>query len=508
MKYIDSFLNKVTMYRFVLYYTTALFFVALVLSLFGLLPFGPLALIFSTLLILNVCLLTNWIFAKVYHVHVNLESVYITAFILALIISPIQALDDRAFYEIALWGSVIAIASKYIFAIHKKHVFNPAAIGVVIPALALGVSASWWVGTVYMAPAVLIGGLLMVRKLRRADLVWAFFAGALVTILGAHMLQGQNPLAVLSKVLFEAPIFFFAFVMLTEPLTTPPTKWLRMGYGALAGVLFAPFIHIGSVYSTPELALVAANVFSYIVSPKGKYILVLREKIKVANDTYNFWFDRTGAKASYQPYFAPGQYMEWTLAHTGAHSVETDNRGNRRYFTLASAPTERGLAIGVKFYEPASSFKKALMSLVPGDTIVAGQLAGDFRLPKDTSKKIAFIAGGIGVTPFRSMVKHMIDAKEKRDVVLFYSNRTAADIAYKDVFDVAGIQCGMKTVYVNANENGMLTAEVIRTQAPDFADRIFYISGPHGMVTVFQKTLSDMGVPSSAIHTDFFPGFA
>jgi ferredoxin-NADP reductase len=495
------------MYRLVLYYVTVLFFVALVLTLFGTLPFGPLALIFSALIIFTVCVLLNSLFAKIYKVHVNLESVYITAFILVLIISPLQSLGDRAFYELAIWASIIAIASKYIFAINKKHIFNPAAIGVAIPMLTLGVSASWWVGTMYMMPFVLAGGLLMVRKLRRADLVVAFFAAAFITIIGFHLIQGHSVWTTLSKMLFESPILYFAFVMLTEPLTTPPTKWLRVGYGALAGVLFGPFIHIGSLYFTPELTLIAANIFSYIVSPKGKYILALRQKMKVANDTYDFWFDVVDAKVK-QPTFAPGQYMEWTLAHAGAKAMQPDSRGNRRYFTLASSPSEKGLAIGVKFYEPSSSFKKALMSLEPGDTIVAGQLAGDFRLPKDPAKKMAFIAGGIGVTPFRSMVKHMVDAQEKRDAILFYSNRTAADIAYKDVFDAALAQCGMKTVYVNADKDGMLTGDIIRTQAPDFAERVFYISGPHGMVTAFQKTLSDMGVPRRAIHTDFFPGFA
>jgi ferredoxin-NADP reductase len=508
MKYIDSFLNKITMYRFVLYYTLFLFIVAVVFGAFHILPYSPLALIFSALLIACVCVNANWIFAKVFEVHVNVESVYITALILTLIITPIKSLTDVSFYELAVWASIWAIASKYMFAIGKKHIFNSAAIGVAIPAIFLGVSASWWIGTAVMAPFVLVGGLLMVRKIRRSDLVWAFFAAALVVIIGVHVLGGQNPFVTLNKVLLEAPILFFAFVMLTEPLTTPPTKRLRVSYGIIAGILFAPFIHIGSVYSTPELALLAANVFSYIVSPKGKYMLALREKVKVANDTYDFWFERIGGASKYQPYFKAGQYMEWTLAHTGAEAVKTDMRGNRRYFTLASSPTEKGLAMGVKMYEPSSSFKKALMSLNPGDTIVAGQLAGDFTLPHDVSKKVAFIAGGIGVTPFRSMVKYMIDAGEKRNAILFYSNRTPADIAYKNLFDVAANQIGMKTVYVNASENKMLTAEMIRANAPDFAERMFYISGPHGMVTAFQKILSDMGVPASSIRTDFFPGFA
>jgi len=80
-----------------------------------------------------------------------------------------------------------------------------------------------------------------------------------------------------------------------------------------------------------------------------------------------------------------------------------------------------------------------------GDTIVASQLSGEFILPADESKKLVFLAGGIGITPFRSQIKYLIDTKQKRDIILFYSNRTPADIAYKEIFDQAQINFGLKT---------------------------------------------------------------
>ena len=88
-----------------------------------------------------------------------------------------------------------------------------------------------------------------------------------------------------------------------------------------------------------------------------------------------------------------------------------------------------------------------MLEMTPGEEIMAGQLAGDFTLPRDKKKKLVFIAGGIGVTPFRSMVKYLSDRGEKRSVVLLYSNRTTAEIAYRDIFDEAARTIGLKTIY-------------------------------------------------------------
>ena len=174
------------------------------------------------------------------------------------------------------------------------------------------------------------------------------------------------------------------------------------------------------------------------------------------------------------------------------------------------------MRLGVKFYKPASSFKRALWAMKEQDQISASHVAGDFTLPKDAKKKLAFIAGGIGVTPFRSMVQHLVDTKDPRSVVLLYSNKLASEIAYKDVFDKAAQAIGMKTVYTLTNEptpvpgtvSGMINAELIAKEIPDYKDRIFYISGPHGMVEAFTTALRDMGVSRLHIKTDYFPGFA
>ena len=307
LKPIDNFLNVITMYRLVLYCLIFLLLVAFYLSVFSILPVKPFDLLFSVAFLLLVCLLVNDVFSKIFGAPSNIESVYITALILALIISPIQSFSGLLFL---MWAGVLAMASKYILAIFKKHIFNPVAISVAITAFAIGQSATWWIGNIYMAPFVLIVGILVTRKIKRTDLVLSFFIAYAVVIFGYSFLHGTNLLKTAQTVVFYAPTLFFAFIMLTEPMTTPPTRALRIAYGVIVGALFGPFIHLGAIYSTPELSLVASNIFSYAVSPKDKLMLKLKEKVKTANDTYDFVFtpDR-------KINFRPGQYLEWTLAH-------------------------------------------------------------------------------------------------------------------------------------------------------------------------------------------------
>jgi len=494
MKTIDNILNKITMYRTVLYELIGLLAIAGILGFFGVMPYSPISIFLSTIFILAICLVSNEIFAWAYNAPSNSESTYITALILALIITPAASLFDANFFILAFWASALAMASKYILAIGKKHIFNPAAIAVVITALILNQSASWWVGTVYMLPFTLIGGFLVARKIQRLDLVWSAVGTSLLVILGLSLFKGGNVFALGWTVLVSTPLIFFATIMLTEPLTTPGTKLTRIFYGMFAGVLFVPNIHIGSIYSTPELALAVSNIFSYLVSPKQKLILALKKTQKISADSYDFIFS-----ANQRMPYRPGQYMEWTLAHQGV-----DSRGIRRYFTLASSPTERELRLGVKFYENGSSFKKKLLDMREGERIVATGLAGDFVLPKDKNKKLVFMAGGIGITPFRSQIQYLMDKKEARPIILLYSNKAADGIAYKETFDQAEKMLGIKTFYASAR----MDYKTIMEQVPDYKQRMFYLSGPRGMVESFERTLQLMGVKKSSIKIDFFPGFA
>ena len=506
---LETFLNNIAMYRLVLYVLMSFVAVAFVFSFFGsfgLAPFTPITMLISLSVILGVSWITNTVFAFICKAPTNVESVYITALILFCIITPPQTGDLMAYLSLAVWASVWAMASKYIVAVGRKHIFNPAAFALVLTALTIHQSASWWIGRGDMLAFVLVGGLLIVMKIRRFHMVISFGISALITIGAIALLNGSDVVFALSTTFTDTAFLFFACIMLTEPLTAPPTKRLRILYGILVGFLFAPNLHFGSTYSTPELALVLGNIFSYAVSPKRKYILKFKERIEVAKNTFDYLFTSHG-KIS----FRPGQYMEWTLPH-----LHPDTRGNRRYFTLASSPTESTVRVGMRHYPQSSSFKKQLQEMLAGDEIIAAQRAGDFVLPTNTGEKLVFIAGGIGITPFRSMIQHMLDTKEKRDVILLYTNRTAEDIAYKDIFDKAQEELAIKTRYFVTDPEedvsdrffqiGRITAEQIKKEVPDYMERKFYISGRNAMVSSFKSMLKSIGVRSRNIKTDYFSG--
>src|SRR5947209_11655650 len=232
---IDYLLDRVTMYRLVLYVLIGFIALAIILSYVQLLPFSPLSLLHSTVFLVIICWAANSLLGSIFEVPTNVESVYITALILALIIDPAQSLDNFLFLG---WAAVLAISSKYILAFNNKHLFNPAAIAVVITSFALGESASWWVGTASMLPAALLGGVLLVRKLRQGEMVVLFVMVSLVTVCLVSLLQGLSLTRELQQLLVVSPLFFFATIMLTEPLTLPPTQKLKSIYAVIVGVLF------------------------------------------------------------------------------------------------------------------------------------------------------------------------------------------------------------------------------------------------------------------------------
>lgn len=502
-QYIDAILNKITMYRVVLYGLSFLVVYAFILSFFGILSYTPLELLISLGILVTTCYLSNWFFGKAFQAAVNIESQYISAFILFFVLMPPASIEG---YVITAAAGAVAMASKYIIAIRHKHLLNPVAVALLILGLFGRGEGVWWVGGMYFFPLVLVFAFLVLRKLRRFSLGLVCVCAAVLTSLSFGFAGGFSFDEILTTLFISGPLLFFVGIMLTEPLTAPPTRKLQMLYGGIAGVLYGSSFVIGPVYSSPELALVSANVFSFFVSPMYRLILPLREKRQAAMNLYEFIFKIPQALT-----FKPGQYFEWTVPHAKA-----DARGMRRYFTIASSPTEEELHLAVRIEsQNSSTFKKALMNMGEGNTLMVSSLAGDFTLPSDSRTKLVFIAGGIGVTPFRSMVKYLIDTKQKRDIIFFYANRTEDEIAFKDLFDEAR-EFGIKMVYlVNETKTpqwsgyvGFLTKDIIAKEVEDFKERTFYISGSHGMVTAFKKILAESGVPSSRIHTDYFPGFA
>jgi ferredoxin-NADP reductase/Na+-translocating ferredoxin:NAD+ oxidoreductase RnfD subunit len=501
---IDYMLNRTTMYRLMLYYVAGLLTIAFGLGFFKLSPHDPTALAFSGVLIIAVCWATNRLFAMLFRVPANAESVYITALILALILPPVTATNHLGVTGLIL-ASVVAIASKFLLAISRKHIFNPVAIGVAASALLLDQPATWWVsGNPILLPFVLAGGLLVVRKVQRFDMIGVYILANLAVTLAtaSPSMFGET----LKQSVLYSPLLFAGFAMLTEPMTAAHAKWSRIAYGAIVGTLSSPNIHVAGFYLTPEIAFLVGNAYAYAIGPKGRFKFTLMRIEKMASGCYDFVF-----KSDRKLGFQSGQYLDWTLDVRNA-----DDRGNRRPFTIASAPTDNDVRIGVKFYPTSSAFKRALFAMRPGDVIHGSQLAGAFVLPKNPAEKLVFLAGGIGVTPFRSMVRDLISRRDKRSIVLLYGNNKIDEIAYGSLFERAERELGLRTVYVVAEDEvhgsnfyqGLIDEALIQREIPDFRDRTFYISGPQAMVTRFQGVLKKLGVAPSRIKVDFFPGFA
>jgi len=222
----------------------------------------------------------------------------------------------------------------------------------------------------------------------------------------------------------------------------------------------------------------------------------------IAHNIRTFWF-----RPDKPMYYLAGQYTELTLPHDNP-----DNRGIKRWFTLSSSPTDEMLSITTKFAgEQSSSFKKHLFEqLKPGTQLHMADPMGDFVLPKDTTLPLVFVAGGIGLTPFHSMIKWLQDTDEHRDIQFLYGVRHEDEQAFHDLFASYGVQ---PITFVSEptpewqGETGKLDAERILRHITPIGNKRIYVSGPEQMVQALTKDLEKHGVPKDQLINDEFPGY-
>lgn len=502
LRRLDTYLNSITMYKLLLYGLRVLAAISLTFSLVGITSLSFPGLVLSLLLLVTATYSTNKFFSYFWQVQTNTESYILTAMILFFVLPPATTLERGVFIFLA---GAIAMTSKFIIAYHGKHIFNPAAYTVALLGLFGLLHSAWWIGSGVLWPFTLMLGLLMVRKLRR-EYLFAVFAGvSLVFTVLMAIIQHNSVVEALNLLLTGSPLIFLGTIMVTEPSTMPSRKRDQIIFAAFVAVLYAGHWKVGGIFINPELALCLGNIYAFAVSPQYRMRLQLKEVHQISEHVYDFAFtpDR-------KPVFTPGQYMEWTLPH-----YKHDSRGNRRTFTIASSPTEDTVHLGVKFYEPSSSYKKALLAMKPGQILFAGQIAGNFILPVDPSEKLVCIAGGIGITPFRSMLKYLVDTGQTRDIVLFYAVSNAAELAYQDVLDKA-ITHGVQVFPVLGSKEipdtwdgltGFIDGTMITQHVPDYKERTFYISGPQIMVEAAKHNLSAIGIRRSRFVTDYFSGY-
>lgn len=498
---IQSKLDQIAMYRTVTIGLFILTGISLGFGAFGIVPYTFSEQIISLAVALVVALVLNIILAKLWRVTANHESAIITGLILFFLVVPGFGLADQ--WVIAAITAV-AIASKFLLTYKRQHIFNAAAFGAMVFSLTGVAASSWWIGSPEMFIPLVVIGSLVVMKIRRWTPVLWFLAVAFIVYLIEAWRLGFGVVDSIPVFFLSWPALFLAFFMLTEPFTMPPTKKLQAMYGALVGGLSSAAFFAPYIVMSPELALVIGNMVFWPSTLRQKLYLTLLKTNEIAKDTWEFVFKKPTSMT-----YLSGQYLEWMLPHS-----PSDTRGLRRYFTIASAPEETDLRLAVRFVgEKGSTYKKALSEITPGQIVIASQCSGDFLLPKDTTAKLGFIAGGIGITPFRSHLEHMRLSDRTHDTILFYCNNTASEIAYQEYFDQYPKE-SFEVVHAlgkeekEGYEHGYLNQEIIERRAPDYLEREWYLSGPPGMVNAYAKLLVDIGVERNQITKDFFPGLA
>lgn len=197
----------------------------------------------------------------------------------------------------------------------------------------------------------------------------------------------------------------------------------------------------------------------------------------------------------------PGQFLQYDLPDSKA-----DDRGEKRFFTIASAPFEKYIQITTRFVPgDGSSFKQDLKKLEVGAEIeaVSGP-AGGFTVD-DPNKNYVFLAGGIGITPFRSILVQLDYEQKPLNVVLLYANRDN-DIVFKSEFDqLAQKHSEFKVDYIIDPQR--IDTEKIKSSVLNLESSVFYLSGPKPFVDGMKANLEQLQVSADQIKTDYFPGY-
>lgn len=186
----------------------------------------------------------------------------------------------------------------------------------------------------------------------------------------------------------------------------------------------------------------------------------------------------------------------------------------KRYLSISSSPTEKGyIEFTKKITE--SDFSKILSTLKPGDTLKIQYPMGKFTID-DPKAKIAFLSGGIGITPIRSICKYVVDMSLGTDIILVYANRSIEDIVFKDDFDqMQKLYPKLKVTHVLCEPApgfkcrvGLINAQVIKNEVTDYSERKFYICGPPAMVAAMERILSEeLHILKENIITEGFQGY-
>lgn len=186
----------------------------------------------------------------------------------------------------------------------------------------------------------------------------------------------------------------------------------------------------------------------------------------------------------------------------------------KRFLSISNSPTEQGYLEFTKKITD-SDFSGVLKGLKVSDRIIVQYPLGKFILDEQ-SRKVAFISGGIGITPIRSMCKYVVDKNLGTDIILLYANRTPNDISFRVDFEQMQKQYPkLQVIHVLCEHSagieckiGSIDKNIIKESILDYPERKFYICGPPVMVSDIKKILTDgLAVPVDNIITESFQGY-
>jgi ferredoxin-NADP reductase len=242
-------------------------------------------------------------------------------------------------------------------------------------------------------------------------------------------------------------------------------------------------------------------------SPLAGYRPKLLNRVEVAEGTMSFHLEKPPGFD-----FKPGQSSDWTLENP----PENDAEGNIRTFSIASAPFENEVMFATRMRDTA--FKRSLKTVPLGTPVKMEPPTGSFTLHKNPVKPAVFLAGGIGITPFFSIVKQADHDRLARHLYLFYSNRRPEDAPFLEAlqklektnpnFRFVGTMTEMpRSTRKWGGETGSIDKAMLSRHLSDLKGPIYYVAGPPAMVTALKKMLLASAVDEDDIRTDEFSGY-
>lgn len=222
--------------------------------------------------------------------------------------------------------------------------------------------------------------------------------------------------------------------------------------------------------------------------------LKLVKKVEEAKDTKSFFFDKPKDFK-----FEAGQYIYLTLTKLNY----SDERGDTRHFTISSSPTEDFIQVTTRIRQE-SGYKKTLDELPLGSLIESRGPFGSFVFTNHL-----FLAGGIGITPFRSMIKYNIDNKLGIPMHLIYSN-SDSDFVFKKELDLWLKENNfLKIEYFDTSLSGHLNSDVLLKLYPNLytLHPTVWAVGPNLFVNAMEEILEQLNIPSDKILTEKFTGY-